>query len=128
MVIDVPYSPAQYGDVLEEVTDRTYSVYIMDPNNGGNSETLYFSSKNEICDWFWQYDIDFERASKFPDRIYFSDGTSWYLQVKALDSYTRVESHYGLIQPEQPEQSHVEHVLVTPEQKEVGHWEYTCGY
>lgn len=61
---------------------------------------------------------------------------------KKESEYKRVETRSVLI-PEQPEQSHIERIVVIPaieershierilvseEQKEVGHWEYVCGY
>ena len=151
IVVDVPYSPAHYEEQLVEVVDHTFYVrQYHDRYSFTHAEydELSFSTEQAFLDWIFQYDIKYDGVT-FTDPleehlkklkydldyksksdkacIVLGDGTRNCIEWQKESEYTRVESQQVLI-PEQPEESHIERVLVTPEQPEQGHWEYSCGY
>lgn len=138
-VVDIPYSPAEYGDVPKEVTDCHYRIVFYEHDSNYypvQLDDITFVSTAKFYEWLDENNGGFY----FPNLAFVNDDgyvtVTWggydgivvQFSYYMYDEYTTVVYEYGLVKEEQPEVSHIEKVLVSPEQKEEGHYEYICGY
>ena len=122
-VIDSPHQDAVYGDKPVQYTDYKYKVNFY----SHSISTLQFASTQDFQGWIASSGATVDSGYGLEGAVVINgSNVRWWAQK--TDSYSAVRYEYGLITPEQPEVSHVEKVLVSPEVQEQGHWEYTCGY
>lgn len=133
-VMDIPYSPAEYGDIPKQVTDHHYRIEFCDHDQDQKHvelDDLIFYSRSDVLEWKEESGAVFtaDLCTGYVTVTWGGyDGITVDFDCCEYGAYTAVVYEYGLIKPEQQEVSHFEIVLVSPEQMETGHYEYVCGY